>query len=160
MNTGGNTLPAPSRHPRARLTPEQAADRLGIADEHFDTFVRLVDALRTPDARAAERDRLRAELDAVNEALHEGGIDYPQGAAGVRDLVADRREAAADRGRTRYDDALELLGEAVASGALDGPTFKRLRQHFERAGAPTREPEYEADEYRLSTRPQGDGTTG
>lgn len=75
-----------------RLTPEQAADRLGIADEHFDTFVRLVDALRTPDARTAEVERLRAELDAVNAALHEGGVDYPQGAAGVRDLVALRAD--------------------------------------------------------------------
>ncbi|AQW55277.1 hypothetical protein ACIQPP_05505 [Streptomyces violaceusniger] len=71
-----------------RLTPEQAADRLGIADENVELFLSLVDALRTPEARNVEVARLRAEIDSVNEALHQAGVDYPLGAAGVRDLIA------------------------------------------------------------------------
>jgi hypothetical protein len=71
----------------SRLTPEEAADRLGIADENVALFVRLVDALRTPEAHDAETARLRAELAAVNEVLHRAGVDYPLGAAGVRDLA-------------------------------------------------------------------------
>ncbi|EPH40869.1 hypothetical protein ABT390_36670 [Streptomyces aurantiacus] len=72
----------------SRLTPDDAADRLGIADENVELFIRVVDALRAPEARDAELARLRTELDAVNEALQTAGIDYPGGARGVRDLAA------------------------------------------------------------------------
>ncbi|MFF9088633.1 hypothetical protein ACF1BE_19815 [Streptomyces sp. NPDC014991] len=84
----------------AYLTPEQAADRLGIADENVEVFVRLVDALRTPEARAAEVTRLRADLDAVDEALIEAGITHPLGARGVRDLVAMLRATRDAEGTT------------------------------------------------------------
>ncbi|AQW55279.1 hypothetical protein SHXM_08742 [Streptomyces hygroscopicus] len=58
----------------ARFTAEQAADRLGIAPENIDAFVRLVDLMRTPEADAAELDRLRRELEAVRESerVHDG----------------------------------------------------------------------------------------
>ncbi|MCX5562735.1 hypothetical protein [Streptomyces sp. NBC_00038] len=79
-----------------QLTPEDAADRLGIADENVEVFVRLVDALRTPEARDAEVDRLRAELAAVDEALVQAGITYPLGARGVRDLGGALRMARED----------------------------------------------------------------
>ncbi|MFF1483127.1 hypothetical protein ACIGZH_01710 [Streptomyces sp. NPDC058319] len=75
------------------LTPEDAAYRLGIPDEHVTTFVRLVDALRTPDARDDELARLRAELAAVDDALVEAGVTHPLGARGVRDLGAILRVA-------------------------------------------------------------------
>ncbi|MGW3245562.1 hypothetical protein [Streptomyces sp. NPDC001070] len=78
------------------MTAEEAADCLGIADEHLATFVAIVDALRTPDARRAEIEQLRAELDAVDEVLHEAGIDHPTGAQGVRDLHSMRDIARED----------------------------------------------------------------
>ncbi|MEU3289915.1 hypothetical protein [Streptomyces longwoodensis] len=77
----------------AHMTPEQAADRLGIAGDDVEAFVRLVDALRTPKARDAEVTRLRAELEAVDEALVQAGIEHPLGARGVRDLGAMLRNA-------------------------------------------------------------------
>ncbi|MFI7698047.1 hypothetical protein [Nonomuraea sp. NPDC049480] len=46
----------------------------------------LVGRMQEPAAHEAELARLRGELDAVNEALHKAGIDYPQGARGIRDL--------------------------------------------------------------------------
>ncbi|MFI8185782.1 hypothetical protein ACIF70_35430 [Actinacidiphila glaucinigra] len=79
-----------------RMTVEEAADSLGIADEHLATFVVIVDALRTSDARRAEIERLRAELEAVDEVLHEAGIDHPTGALGVHDLHSMRDIARED----------------------------------------------------------------
>lgn len=78
------------------MTAEEAADCLGIADEHLSAFVAIVDALRTPDARRAEIERLRAELEAVDEVLREAGIDHPTGALGVHDLHSMRDIARED----------------------------------------------------------------
>ncbi|MGW1587306.1 hypothetical protein [Streptomyces sp. NPDC002386] len=84
------------RHPMQPLTPEDAAELLGIPDEDAETFMRLVDALRTPEARDAEVARLRAELAAVDEALVAAGITHPLGARGVRDLAAMLRRSRED----------------------------------------------------------------
>ncbi|GGQ81187.1 hypothetical protein [Streptomyces flaveolus] len=102
------------------LTPEQAAELLAIPEEDVETFVRLVDALRTPDARAAETARLRAELDAVNDALHDGGVDYPQGAAGVRDLAAALQLAKEDAEPGEYRMSTRPRGDGPAD---DGGGF-------------------------------------
>ncbi|WP_405911348.1 hypothetical protein OG529_04310 [Streptomyces longwoodensis] len=77
----------------ADLTPQQAAEKLGIPDEDVDVFVSLLDVLRTRSARDAEVTRLRTELEAVDEALVQAGIEYPLGARGVRDLGAMLRNA-------------------------------------------------------------------
>ncbi|MEU0675462.1 hypothetical protein ABZ330_21725 [Streptomyces sp. NPDC006172] len=120
-----------------RLTPKQAADRLGIADENVEVFARLVDALRTPEVRGAELARLCAELDAVNEALH-AGIDYPQGAAGVRDLAvllslrgddADGPQPSAPS-KTRQSRIDEVV-TAFTEGQIDKAMFRKLLDRIE-----------------------------
>ncbi|MCX4685491.1 hypothetical protein OG401_14405 [Kitasatospora purpeofusca] len=75
-----------------RLNPEEGADALGIADEHRASFLAMVDALRTPEARDAELARLRKELGAIDDALIEAGIQHPLGARGVRDLAEAYKE--------------------------------------------------------------------
>lgn len=80
-----SNTPRPARN---RLTIEQAADRLGIPDENFEMFERLVDLLRAPEARDAEVARLRAELDDINEVLVTEGFQHPVGLGGVKDMAA------------------------------------------------------------------------
>lgn len=65
---------------------ERTAQELGIAQEHMDVFEAVVELTRTPEAVNAERDRLKHQMEQVDKALHEAGIDYPLGAQGVRDL--------------------------------------------------------------------------
>lgn len=61
-------------------------------------------AQSNPSAREVELQQLRAERDAVGEALREAGIDDPQGARGVRDLAA------------LYQGALAARDEAIRAG--------------------------------------------
>ncbi|MFD7552964.1 hypothetical protein ACFV9E_00240 [Streptomyces sp. NPDC059835] len=66
LETSGSRTPEQARHLAERL--------LRAADE--------------AESGVSEEARLRLELDAVNDALREAGIDYPLGAKGVRDLAA------------------------------------------------------------------------
>jgi hypothetical protein len=118
------------------LTPAQAAERLGIADEHVDTFICLVDALRTPEARAGDAARMRRELEAVDVALMDAGIAYPLGARGVRDLAALLRtaredtEAAPRPAPTWTGENLGELLKAYAHGDIDRDTFARAAEQL------------------------------
>ncbi|MCK2222096.1 hypothetical protein MF672_051070 (plasmid) [Actinomadura sp. ATCC 31491] len=68
------------------MTPAEAAARLGIPTDDYLAFELLVDRMRTPNAEQEELARLRGALERVNEELRKAGIEYPLGAAGVRDL--------------------------------------------------------------------------
>lgn len=91
------------------MTPAEAAGRLGIPAEYYPAFEVLVGRLRTPAAEQEELARLRGELARVNEELRKAGIEYPLGAAGVRDL----------RGHVARAEihAEEQIGEAEAKAA-------------------------------------------
>ncbi|GGY89058.1 hypothetical protein CP967_31405 [Streptomyces nitrosporeus] len=56
----------------------------------------LLRAADEAESGVSEEARLRKELAAVNDALRDAGIDYPLGARGVRDLVAQRDLARED----------------------------------------------------------------
>ncbi|WP_433513821.1 hypothetical protein ACQP2T_61455 [Nonomuraea sp. CA-143628] len=105
----------------APLNAEQAAAQLGIRDKYRDLFVLLVGRMQEPAAHEAELARLRGELDAVNEALRKAGIDYPQGARGIRDLynafqgALDARDEAKDKLRT-----LKAVTERVEGAEIVG----------------------------------------
>ncbi|MGW2708680.1 hypothetical protein ACWC4J_06760 [Streptomyces sp. NPDC001356] len=67
-----------------QLTPEEAADLLGIPDEDVEVFLRLVDALRTPKPRhdeasapqqTAPRKTRQERTDEAVTAFVEGSID-------------------------------------------------------------------------------------
>ncbi|MFD8595435.1 hypothetical protein ACFV1L_10575 [Kitasatospora sp. NPDC059646] len=73
--------------PRPVITPEEAAERLGIADEFLPAFLAAIDAWRTPEARDTELAKLRQDAEKVDEILIDAGITYPLGVAGVRDLA-------------------------------------------------------------------------
>ena len=93
-------------------TPEQSADDLGIAPEHLDHFVAMVDLMRTPEAKNAELERLRDEMGRINHVLHEAGFDYPQGVRGVKDLAMGF-EGARDEADTLRAEVVTLKAEVA-----------------------------------------------
>ncbi|MFC8873215.1 hypothetical protein [Streptomyces ardesiacus] len=56
-----------------RLTPEQAAELLGIPDADVPVFTRLVDALRAPGAPAAEPGDYRMSTREQRDEQPDGG---------------------------------------------------------------------------------------
>ncbi|MFI9845157.1 hypothetical protein ACIHFD_49620 [Nonomuraea sp. NPDC051941] len=100
-----------------QITADQAATLLGIAHEHRPAFVLLVARMQTPAAVENELQQLRDELEAVNDALHAHGIDYPTGARGVRDLGNLMRGALTARDEARAEAAAQGL---QAAGPLSG----------------------------------------
>ncbi|MET7335987.1 hypothetical protein [Nonomuraea sp. NPDC005650] len=108
------------------MTPMEAAGRLGIPAEHYAAFEVLVDRLRTTPAEQEELARLRGELARVNEQLRKAGIEYPLGAAGVRDLRGHVARA--------EDLAEEQLGEAEAKAARAEQELAAITQALLEAG--------------------------
>lgn len=66
---------------------ERAPDELTPAQAR-ELAAALLRAADEAESGTSEEARLRTELTAVNDALRDAGIDYPQGARGVRDLAA------------------------------------------------------------------------
>lgn len=100
----------------------RALDKLGIAPEHHETFVVLVDLLRTPERENAELEQLRADMQRINEILHEAGIAHPMGVGGVKDLAGllafalEQRDELQERLKAQ-NASLSALG---VSGDLEG----------------------------------------
>ncbi|WP_160051126.1 hypothetical protein [Nocardiopsis sp. FR26] len=87
----------PNRKP-VHLTDEQKAAIIAWFEDLLPTH---------EDARAAFADA-QQELARVNQALAEAGIDYPQGARGVRDL-ANQRDGWSDDLKTELEEARKEL---------------------------------------------------